>query len=55
MIKNRVTGQSLWEGRSSFTVRASSPLAQTQLGAARMAEALFKDFPGQSGETIQVK
>jgi hypothetical protein len=54
-IRNRRTGQSLWEGRSSFTVRADSPLANTQLGAAKMAEALFQGFPGRSGETIQVR
>lgn len=54
-IKDRATGQSLWEGRSAFTVTAKSPLANSQLGAAKMAEALFKGFPGTSGETIQVK
>lgn len=55
MIKDRVAKQTLWEGRASFTVRASSPLADTALGAAKMSEALFKGFPGQSGETIAVK
>lgn len=45
----------LWEGRAQFTVRADSPLAQAPLGSAKVAEALFKGFPGQSGETIQVK
>ena len=55
MIRDRASAQSLWEGRASFSVRSSSPLAQTQLGAAKMAEALFKDFPGRSGETIRVK
>lgn len=54
-IRNRETGKALWEGRASFAVKASSPLANSQLGAAKMAEALFKDFPGASGETIQVK
>lgn len=54
-IRERASGQALWEGRASFTVRASSPLAQTQLGAARLAEALFRDFPGRSGETIFVR
>jgi hypothetical protein len=54
-IRDRASGQSLWEGRASFAVRASSPLAQTQLGAAKLAEALFRDFPGNSGETILVK
>jgi hypothetical protein len=54
-IKDRATGQALWEGRSSFAVGEKSPLANSQLGAAKMAEALFKGFPGNSGETIQVK
>jgi hypothetical protein len=54
-IKDRATGQALWEGRSSFAVSEKSPLANSQLGAAKMAEALFKGFPGNSGETIQVK
>jgi Domain of unknown function (DUF4136) len=54
-IKDRTSGQAIWEGKASFTVRATSPLAQTQLGAAKLAEALFRGFPGQSGETIQVK
>lgn len=55
MIRERASGQTIWEGRARFTVRANSPLAQTPLGAAKMAEALFKGFPGQSGETILVK
>jgi len=54
-IKERASGTALWEGRASFSVRSSSPLANTQLGAPKMAEALFKDFPGESGKTIQVK
>jgi hypothetical protein len=54
-IKDRASGKPLWEGRASFTVRASSPLANTELGAAKLAEALFKGFPGVSGETIQVQ
>ncbi len=54
-IKDRKSAAVLWEGRASFTVRSSSPLATTQLGAAKLAEALFKGFPGNSGETIEVK
>lgn len=49
------TATALWEGRAMFTVRSDSPLAQAPLGSAKLAEALFKGFPGQSGETIQVK
>ncbi len=54
-IKDRASGAALWEGRASFSVRTSSPLAATQLGAAKISEALFAGFPGQSGETIEVK
>jgi hypothetical protein len=54
-IKDRASGKALWEGKAEFVVKASSPLATTQLGAAKMAEALFGGFPGTSGETIEVK
>lgn len=54
-IRDRASDKTIWEGRADFTVRASSPLADTQLGAARMAEALFAGFPGNSGETVEVK
>ena len=54
MIRERATDETLWEGRARFTVRASSPLAQTQLGAPKMADALFLDFPGNNGETVKV-
>lgn len=54
-IRDRASGRTLWEGRANFTVKGSSPLAGTQLGAAKMAEALFSGFPGNSGETIEVK
>jgi hypothetical protein len=54
-IKDRASGQSLWEGRASFSVTAKAPLADAQLGAAKLTEALFKGFPGNSGESIQVK
>lgn len=54
-IRDRAAGTALWEGRASFTVKGTSPLAATPLGAAKMAEALFSSFPGNSGETILVK
>lgn len=54
-IRDRASGTVLWEGRASFTVTTSSPLAGTALGAPKMSEALFLNFPGQSGETIEVK
>lgn len=55
MIRDAGTHATVWEGRANFTVAASSPLAQTQLGAAKIAAALFKDFPGNNGETIEVE
>lgn len=55
VIRDRVSRAVVWEGRASFTVKATSPLASTDLGAAQMAAALFRDFPGRSGETVLVK
>lgn len=55
MIRDRTSDKTLWEGRASFTVRADAPLAQTQLGAAKMAEAMFQAFPGNNGETVNVR
>jgi len=55
MIRDRASNQTIWEGRAEFTVRADAPLAETQLGAAGIAEALFRDFPGNNGETLQVE
>lgn len=54
-IHERVSGKVLWEGRASFTVGSASPLAATGLAAPKMAEALFRDFPGISGETIEIR
>jgi hypothetical protein len=54
-IKDRTSGTTLWEGRASFVVTTASPLAGTALGAPKMSEALFLNFPGQSGETLEVK
>jgi hypothetical protein len=54
-IDNAATGQALWEGRALTAVPVKSPANQTSLAAAKLAEALFKDFPGESGRTISVK
>jgi hypothetical protein len=54
-IRERASGKVLWEGRASFTVGSNSPLAGTGLAAPKMSEALFLNFPGNSGETIQIK
>jgi hypothetical protein len=54
-IRDRASGAVLWEGRASFTVGTASPLAGTALAAPKMSEALFLNFPGISGETIEVR
>jgi hypothetical protein len=45
----------LWEGRARFTATANSDYADRQAAAAKLADALFGGFPGQSGETIEVR
>lgn len=54
-ISERASGRLLWEGRAGFTVGSGSPLANTALAAPKMSQALFLNFPGNSGETIEVK
>lgn len=53
-IDDAATGQALWEGRALTSVPVKAPAAQPSLAAAKLAEALFKDFPGESGRTISV-
>lgn len=44
----------IWEGRATQSAGTSSPAAQPGIAASKLAESLFKDFPGQSGETINL-
>ena len=55
IIRDRATDIALWEGRANFSVGASSELAATPANAAAVADALFREFPGNNGETIEVK
>lgn len=55
MIRPEDGGTALWEGRARFTATANSNFAETQAAAAKLANALFGGFPGQSGETIEVE
>jgi hypothetical protein len=47
-------GKAVWEGRAQTEARANAPAAQPGLAAEKLANALFKDFPGVSGQTITV-
>jgi Domain of unknown function (DUF4136) len=44
----------VWEGRAETEAPASAPASQPGLAADKLATALFKDFPGESGRTITV-
>ena len=54
-IRDAPSGASLWEGRADFRVNDNSPLAQSEAGAQTLAAALFSEFPGNNGETIEVE
>jgi Domain of unknown function (DUF4136) len=47
-------GGVIWEGRAETEAGSSAPAAQPGLAADKLATALFKDFPGESGRTITV-
>jgi len=53
-ITNRNSGSVVWEGRAWVEAKQGSPASQPGLAAAKLAEALFRDFPGVSGTTIRV-
>lgn len=54
-IRDRVTGEALWEGRAESRENATAKNVAPALAAQRLAHALFTGFPGTSGETITVK
>jgi hypothetical protein len=55
MIRPAAGGTALWEGRARFTATVNSDFASTDAAATKLAGALFSGFPGQSGETIEVR
>lgn len=55
MIRDAASGQSLWEGRADFRASDNSPLATGSGNAQTVAAALFQNFPGNNGETIEVE
>lgn len=54
-IKRRSDMSVIWEGRAITQAKEGSPAAQPGMAAAKLAGALFRDFPGVSGRTIRVK
>ncbi|HEX8572524.1 MAG TPA: DUF4136 domain-containing protein [Allosphingosinicella sp.] len=54
-IRRRSDGTVFWEGRAVGEARTGAPEAARTAAVERLAEALFRDFPGESGRTIRVK
>jgi Domain of unknown function (DUF4136) len=51
-ILRRTDNLVIWEGKASQRGGANSPAAQPGIAASKLAETLFKDFPGKNGETV---
>lgn len=54
-IQRRSDATVAWEGRAQLEARAGAPLANPVAAAGVLAEALFRDFPGESGQTIRLR
>ena len=54
-LKRRADQSPIWEGQARAAADSRSPDADTNALARRLARALFTDFPGQSGRTIEVR
>lgn len=55
MIRDTASTQTLWEGRARLEVPRGSALAQPAANATAIAHALFDDFPGNDGETVEIE
>jgi hypothetical protein len=54
-IKRRSDGTVFWQGQATTEMLASSPDAQPAAAVEKLAAALFRDFPGESGRTIRLR
>jgi hypothetical protein len=54
-LKRRSDQSIVWEGRAQTEASENAPAAQPGIAAAKLAEALFQGFPGESGRTITVE
>ena len=54
-LKRRADSTVIWEGRASTFTDAGSPADSPGALSQKLATALFRDFPGASGQTIMVK
>jgi hypothetical protein len=54
-LQRRSDATVAWEGRAETEARLGTPLAGKGPAVDRLAAALFRDFPGESGRTIRVR
>ena len=54
-IKRRGDSTPIWEGRGRLEARSGTPYASPAAAVDKLAAALFKDLPGESGRTITVR
>lgn len=54
-IRRRADQSRVWEGQARAAADFDNPAAETGALAQRLARALFTDFPGQSGRTIEIE
>jgi hypothetical protein len=54
-IQRRSDATVAWEGRAETEARGGTPMATRGGASGPLAEALFRDFPGESGRTIRVR
>jgi hypothetical protein len=54
-IRRRSDGTVFWEGRAVGEAPTGSAEAARTAAVERLSEALFRDFPGESGRTIRLK
>ena len=55
MLRDKASGVTYWEGRAQFAVSPDSRFADSGSNASAIAGALFRDFPGNNGETVEVR
>lgn len=54
-LRLRSTGEAVWEGTARMEASANSKDGQPGIAADKLARALFRGFPGESGRTITVR
>lgn len=55
MIRDIQTNLAVWEGRAQIETTRGTPASDPATNAKLITEALFREFPGGNGETIQIE